>query len=222
MGTTGTTDTIGTTGTELNIVRPDYGGAARARGVSDDFGSTTCTGNSGHTLHCSTDTLCVHVVIKPSGDIKIKHDRTIGTNCNAAAAAVNMEGTTPIPATEAVAMQQRAKKKEYGQIGPIHGGPDGAVGPGVGQSVAVAETGQSLTGRFKTGNALSVCAPGGGELSVRDCGGESIHATAALGNFDSTASDATKDQFNPLMNVEGKAKLIINLFMKKFPQSSRL
>jgi hypothetical protein len=131
-----------------------------------------------------------------------------------------MEGTTPT--AEAVTMRQRVKKKEYGHIGPDHSDPDGAVGPGVGQSVAVAETGQSLTIRFKTGNALSVCAPGGGELSVHDRGGKSIHAIAALGKFDSTASDATKDQLNPLMNVEGKAKLIINLFMKKFPQSSRL
>jgi hypothetical protein len=51
-------------------------------------------------------------------------------------------------------------------------------------------------------------------LSVHDRGGKSIHAIAALGKFDSTASDATctKDQLDPLMNVEGKAKLIINLF----------
>jgi hypothetical protein len=166
--------------------------------------------------------LGVHVVIITIGDVKMKNDRTIGTNCNAAASAVNMEGTTPT--AEAVTMQQRIKMKDYGQIGLIHGGPDDVAEPGVGQSVAVAETGQSLTGRFETGNALSVCAPGGGELSVHDRGGKSIHAIAALGKFDSTASDATctKDQLDPLMNVEGKAKLIINLFMKKFPQSSRL
>ena len=196
---------MGTTGTELNIVRSNDGSSGRARSVNDDVGTATAT-CSGHTLQCTTDTLGVHAVIKTIGDVTIKHDCTIGTNCNATASAVNMEGTTPIPAAEAVAMQQRAKKKEYGQIGPIHGGPDGAVGPGVGQSVAVAETGQSLTIRFKTGNAFSVCAPGGGELSVRDRGGESIRATAALGKFDSTASDATctKDQLDPLMNVEGK------------------
>jgi hypothetical protein len=203
LGNTGST--TGTTGTTFNIVRSNDGSSARARGASDDVGTAT---GSGHTLQCTTDTLGVPVVIEPIGGIKINDDSTIGTNCNAAVAAVNVKGTTPT--AEAGTMQQRVKKKVYGHIGPDLGGPDGAVGPGVGQSVAVTEMGQILTGRFKTGNALSVGALGGRELSVRDRGGESIHAiAAALGKFDSTASDATKDQLDPLMNVEGKAKLIV-------------
>ena len=118
------------------------------------------------------------------------------------ASAVKMEVMAPIVASEAVAMRQRGKKKEDGQNGLDHGGFNGVVGPGVGQSAAEAEAGPSLTGRFKTGNGLSVC---------------------ALGKFDSTASDATNDQLDPPMNVEGKAKLIIiYLYRKNRPASSRL
>jgi surface protein len=72
--------------------------------------------------------LGVPVVIKPIGGIKIKHDRTIGTNCNAAASAVNMEGTASIAAAEAVAMQQRVKKKEYELLGSVHGSPGHEIG----------------------------------------------------------------------------------------------
>ena len=151
-------------------------------------------------------------------DSRIENDRSIRVNCTAADSAVNMEETAPIAAAEAEAMQQRVKKKEYGHtcIGPIHDGPDCVVEPGVGQSVAEGETGQSLTGDLKTGTAFSVCALGGGELSVPDCGGESIHATAvALGKFYSTAPDAANDQLDPLVNVEqGKESRLVYSFYK--------
>ena len=81
-------------------------------------------------------------------------------------------------------------------IGPDHGGPGHKVGQHSSAAEAVPMT-------------LTVCLMTGNGLAVRDCGGESIHATAALGKIDSTASDATKNQLDPLMNVEGKAKLII-------------
>jgi hypothetical protein len=91
-----------------------------------------------------------------------------------------------------VAMQQRVKKKEYGHIGPDHGGPDGVVGQHSSLAEAVPLT---LAACLTTGNDLSVC----------DSGGKSIHVTAASGVFDSTAPDANNNQLDPLRNVEGKA-----------------
>jgi hypothetical protein len=66
----------------------------------------------------------------------------------------------------------------------------------------------TLVACLTTGNGFSVRGRGG-DLCVRDGGGESIHATAALGKFDSRAFDATNNQLDSPMNVEGKAKLII-------------
>jgi hypothetical protein len=199
--TTGTNGTMGTTGTELNIVRSNDGSSGRARSVNDDVGTATA---SGHTLQCTTGTLGVLAVIKTIGDVTIKHDCTIGTNCNAAAAAVNMEGTTPIAAAEAVSMQQRVKKKEYGHIGPNYGGP----GHEFGQHFSLAEAvPMTLAACLTTGNDLSVRDRGGGAVSGCDRrGGESTHATAAPGVFDSTTSDATNNQVDPSTNVEGKAQ----------------
>jgi len=187
---------MGTTGTALNIVRPDYGSASRAPGAGDDFGTAT---SSGHTLHCTTDTLGVHLVIKTIGGIKIKNDRTIGTNCNAAASAVNMEESTPIPAAEAGTMQQRVQKKEYDHIGPDHGGPGREIEQHSSLTEAVLMT---LAVCLTTGNDLSFRGRGG-DLSLGDSGDKSIHFTAASGVFDSTVSDATN---NPPRSVEGKAQ----------------
>jgi hypothetical protein len=137
-------------------------------------------------------------------DSRIENDRSIRVNCDAADSKVDMEETAPIAATAAV--QQRFKKKEKGHIGPNHGDP-GRLGE-VGQHSSTAEAvPMILAACLTTGiNDLSVRGRGGGAVSVCDRCGELNHATVASGLFDSTTSDATNDQVDPLTNVEGKAQ----------------
>jgi hypothetical protein len=100
--------------------------------------------------------------------------------------------TDEVESTGAVAMKQRVQNKEYGHIGPDHGGP----GHEIEQHSSLAEAvPMTLVACLTTGNDLSVC----------DSGGKSIHVTAASGVFDSTAPDANNNQLDPLRNVEGKA-----------------
>ena len=78
----------------------------------------------------------------------------------------------------------------------------------VGQHFSLAEAvPMTLAACLTTGNDLSVRDRGGGAVSGCDRrGGESTHATAAPGVFDSTTSDATNNQVDLSTNVEGKAQ----------------
>jgi len=89
-------------------------------------------------------------------------------------------------------------------FGSDHGGP----GHKIGQHSSLAEAvPMTLAACLTTGNDLSVRGRGGGVVSGCDRrGGESTHATAAPGVFDSTTSDATNNQVDPSTNVEGKAQ----------------